>query len=287
MTLVGVGPSGDDGVMKPTWTCTHSDDCSPADAVPRETSAVDLLVTHLREEGSDVTWVCSPDRHPCELRVDALLAIDRVAWTVDHMRLTWDSGVVPWMKEAQEYLEPRLDEIARAVNHRIALQCPRIDDASRKLREQQLDEVVTWARQTANEVQRGALRPLEWNIGPNSLGVQFLPWGETVERPMQRPSIVVFGMALTTNVSEQFERVNRPVIESKLKGQLRKGPGRPPMAGLILDQREGEVEYFPVANGILTSGAVTRCLENLLGETPERLDAAWFIDSWGKLSKVK
>ena len=59
------------------------------------------------------------------------------------------------------------------------------------------------------------------------------------------------------------------------------------MAGLILDQREGEVEYFPLANGIFTCGTVTRCLEDLLGETPGRLDAAWFIDSWGNASQVR
>lgn len=206
---------------------------------------------------------------------------------VDHMRLTWDEGVVPWMQEARKYLEPRLNEIARGLNFRIALQCPRIDGASRKLRKQQLDEVVAWARQAAKDVQRGALKPLEWRIGPNSLGIQLLPWGETVERPEQRPAIVAFGMALTTNVAEQFERVNRPVIEGKLNGQLRKGPGRPPKAALILDQREGEVEYFPVANGIFTSGTVTRCLEDLLGESPDRLDAAWLIDSWGNVSQVR
>ena len=273
--------------MSPTWTCRYSESCSPTDALPREKSAVDLLVTHLREQGSDVTWVCSPDRRPCELRVDALLSIDGVAWMVDHMRLTSDEGVVPWMKEAQEYLEPRLDEIAHGVNFRIALQCPRIDSASRKLRVQQLDEVLMWVRQAAVDVQRGALKPLAWRTGPNSLGIQFLPWDESVERPQQPPSIVAFGMARTTNLAEQFHLVNRPVIEGKLKGQLRNGPGRPPMAGLILDQREGEVEYFPVANGIFTSGTVTRCLDDLLGETPDRLDAAWFIDSCGSVARVR
>lgn len=273
--------------MKPTWSCSHADSCSPVDALPREKSAVDLVVTHLREEGSDTTWVCSPERHPCELRVDALLNIDGVAWMVDHMRLTWDKGVVPWMIEAQKYLEPRLDEMARGVNFRIALHCPRIDGASRKLREQQFDEVVAWARQAAHDVQRGALTPLEWRTGPNSLGIQFLPWDEALAPPTHAPSHVLLGMALTTNVAEQFERVNRPVIEAKLNGQLRKGPGRPPRAGLILDQREGDVEYFPVANGIFTSGTAARCLEDLLGESPDRLDAAWFIDSWGIVSQVR
>jgi hypothetical protein len=273
--------------MTQTWSCSDSDSCAPAEVPLREKSAIDLLVIHLREQGSDVTWVCSPDRRPCELRVDALLSIDGVAWMVDHMRLTWDEGVVPWMIEAQDYLEPRLDEVAHGVNFRIALQCPRIDSASRKLRLQQLDEVLMWVRQAAVDVQRGALKPLAWRTGPNSLGIQFLPWGETVERPQQPPSIVAFGMARTTNLAEQFHLVNRPVIEGKLKGQLRKGPGRPPMAGLILDQREGEVECFPVANGIFTSGTVTRCLEDLLGETPDRLDAAWFIDSCGSVARVR
>jgi len=276
----------DDVVMTPTWSCSDSDSCSPADALPREKSAVDLLVTHLRKQGSDVTWVCSPELHPCELRVDALLNIDGVAWMVDHMRLTWDEGIVPWMIEAQKHLEPRLDEMARSVNFSIALQCPRIDSASRKSRVQQLDEVLMWVRQAALDVHSGALKPLEWRTGPNSLGIQFLPWGESVERPEQRSSIVAFGMARTTNLAEQFQLANRPLIEGKLQGQLRKGPGRPPMAGLILDQRGGEVEYFPVANGIFTSGTVTRCLADLLGETPARLDAAWFIDSWGSVSQV-
>lgn len=206
---------------------------------------------------------------------------------VDHTRLTWDQGVVPWMVEAQEYLDPRLDEVARTVNLRIALQCPRIDSASPKLRVQQLDEVLMWVRQAAVDVQSGALKPLKWRTGPNSLGIQFLPWDESLEPPTHGPSHVFFGMALTTNVAEQFEKVNRPVIERKLRGQLQKGSGRPPMAGLVLDQREGEVECFPVANGIFTSGTVTRCLEDLLSETPGRLDAAWFIDSWGSVSRVR
>lgn len=160
------------------WTCSGTGLCSLAGADPRESSAINLVVAHIREAVSDVGWVCSPDRLPCELRVDALLVINGVPWMVDHMRLTWDEGIVPWVKEACDYLEPRLDELARSVNAGLALQCPRIGGASRVDRRQQLDGIIAWARQAAEDFRSGILLPLEWRRGPEPMGIRFLPVDE-------------------------------------------------------------------------------------------------------------
>lgn len=97
-----------------------------------------------------MTWVCSPQRYARELRTDVLFGLDGVPWIVDHMRLTWDERVVPWIMEDRKYLEPSIDEMARSTNVGIALQCPRIGRASRKLRGQQLDEVLGWPRSAAD-----------------------------------------------------------------------------------------------------------------------------------------
>lgn len=74
-----------------------------------EQPATHLLVTYPWNQGLDRTWSYCPEQRPYALWVDGLLRSDWVPWMVDHLRLTRDERIAPWIMENQKYLESTLD----------------------------------------------------------------------------------------------------------------------------------------------------------------------------------
>jgi hypothetical protein len=199
-----------------------------------------------------------------------LLVIDDTEWAVEHMRIVYDSNMVPAQNEAESAMRQRLEALAyeHKVGLSVALTAPRwATGKSTPL--DFYDSVVGLAVQAITSGTSRVSLTCQVHLVPGHRGVDFTFF------PASNPMVL----------SQVIDGMRAPLLK-KLARQLRnaKALGYPVL--LLLDQMDDPTQAAQ-AQWIAHPKTVADALEQVLAEASASVDEAWLRDAFGNFHHLQ